>query len=88
MRLTSSQVNYIYQKYYCIDFNFDPYHNSKKALIRLLIEGAFPSPKEWDKIAYQEGYYSHLTLEYISNLNWRSFQSFLKKELQDELKRA
>ena len=65
---------------------FNPYLNSKNKLIQMTIEGEFPSTKQWNKIAYKEGYYSSASMKYIENCSWKQLEVKIKKEIKEILK--
>lgn len=76
------KIDKIIERYYGRDILFSPYANSKHRLVRLILENDFPTVKEWNLIAEQEGYLSHVSLEYITGYNWKE----LKKQLINEVK--
>lgn len=76
------KIDKIIEKYYGRDILFSPYVNSKHRLVRLILENDFPTVEEWNYIAEQEGYLSHISLEYITGYNWKE----LKKQLTNEIK--
>lgn len=41
----------------------------------------FPSVKEWNEFAKENNYLSHVSLEYISKLNWKYLEVKIKREL-------
>ena len=79
------KLDIIIEKYYKHEVHFSPYINSKNKLIRMIIEEGFPMVSEWNTIAMEEGYFSHVSLEYISGFNWKQLQRELKKELKQIL---
>lgn len=44
----------------------------------------FPSVQEWNKFAKENNYLSHISLEYISKLNWKYLQIKVERELNIE----
>lgn len=76
------KLDWVIRKYYGRNVFFNPYLNSKNKLIRMLIEGEFPTVEQWNEIADLEGYLSHISLEYIGECNWKQ----LKKNLLNEIK--
>ena len=76
------KLDKIIEKYYGRDIYFNPYLNSKNRLIRMLIQGDFPTVEEWNKIAEEEGYFSHISLEYIGECNWKELKIKLLKEVK------
>lgn len=80
-----SKLDKIIEKYYGRDIYFNPYLNSKNRLIRMIIEGEFPTVEEWNKIAEEEGYLSHISLEYIGECNWKELKIKLIKEIKQIL---
>ena len=64
------KLDKIIEKYYGRNIYFNPYLNSKNRLVRMIIEGEFPTVEEWNKIAEQEGYLSHISLEYIGAVSY------------------
>ncbi len=79
------KLDRIIEKYYGRDIYFNPYLNSKNRLIRMIIEGDFPTVEEWNKIAEEEGYLSHISLEYIGECNWKELKIKLFKEVRQIL---
>jgi len=79
------KLDKLIEKYYCRNTYFNPYLNSKNRLIRMIIEGEFPTVEEWNKIAEEEGYLSHISLEYIAECNWKQLRMKLVKELKQIL---
>lgn len=71
--------------YYNRRIYFQPYTNSRNRLIQLILEERFPSPQEWNKIAYQEGLFSSITMKYIENCDWKGIEKKFRKELKDLL---
>ena len=47
-------------------------------------ENKFPGVTEWDKFAMANNYLSHVSLEYISKLNWKYLK--IKVERENNLK--
>ncbi len=72
----------IIEKYYGRNIYFNPYLNSKNKLARMIIDGEFPTVEEWNKIAEEEGYLSHISLEYIGECNWKELKIKLIKEIK------
>lgn len=79
------KLDKIIEKYYGRNIYFNPYLNSKNKLIRMIIDGEFPTVEEWNKIAEKEGYLSHISLEYIGECNWKELKIKLIKELKQIL---
>lgn len=79
------KLDWIIRKYYERDILFNPYLNSKNQLIRMLIKGEFPTVEEWNEIADQKGYLSHISLEYIGECNWKEIKKSLMNEIKDIL---
>ena len=44
-------------------------------------EDRFPSVIEWDKFAMKNNYLSHISLEYISKLNWKYLKIKVEREI-------
>lgn len=82
------KIEIIKDTYYKRDVKFSPYKNSKNKLVQLLLEEGFPTVREWNKIAKQEDYFSHISLEYITNCNWKELERKLITELRDILLRG
>ena len=58
------------------------YNNSYKALKKVTNEmKKFPLVQEWNKYAKENNYLSHLSLEYISKLDWNYLQVKVEREL-------
>jgi len=76
------KLDKIIERYYGRNVYFNPYLNSKNKLARMIIEGDFPTVEEWNKIAEEEGYLSHISLEYIAECNWKQFKIKLLKEIK------
>lgn len=81
----NEKLDKIIEKYYGRNIYFNPYINSKNKLIRMIIDGEFPTVEEWNKIAEEEGYLSHISLEYIGECNWKELKIKLIKELKQIL---
>ncbi|MCI8353143.1 MAG: hypothetical protein HFJ58_06150 [Clostridia bacterium] len=79
------KLDKIIEKYYGRNIYFNPYLNSKNRLVRMIIEGEFPTVEEWNKIAEEEGYLSHISLEYIGECNWKELKIKLIKEIKQIL---
>ena len=79
------KLDKIVEKYYGRNIYFNPYLNSKNKLARMIIEGEFPTVEEWNKIAEEEGYLSHISLEYIGECNWKELKIKLIKEVKQIL---
>lgn len=79
------KLDKIINKYYGRNIHFNPYLNSKNKLVRMIIDGEFPTVEEWNKIAEEEGYLSHISLEYIGECNWKQLKIKLIKELKQIL---
>ena len=80
-----NKLDKIIEKYYGRNIYFNPYLNSKNRLVRMIIEGEFPTVEEWNKIAEEEGYLSHISLEYIGECNWKELKIKLIKEIKQIL---
>ncbi len=76
------KLDIIIEKYYSRDILFNPYHNSKNRLMRMIIEDDFPTVEKWNKIAEDEGYLSHISLEYIAECNWKQLKIKMIKEIK------
>lgn len=81
----NEKIDVIIEKYYGRNIPFNPYLNSKHKLIRLIIEGEFPTVEQWNSIAAQEGYLSHVSLEYITEKNWKELKKYLTNEIKNIL---
>lgn len=81
----NEKIDVIINKYYGRNIPFNPYLNSKNKLIRLIIEGEFPTVEKWNEIAEQEGYLSHISLEYITEKNWKTLKKYLTNEIKSIL---
>lgn len=81
----NEKIDVIIKKYYGRNIPFNPYLNSKNKLIRLIIEGEFPPVEKWNEIAEQEGYLSHISLEYITEKNWKTLKKYLTNEIKSIL---
>lgn len=79
------KLDKIIEKYYGRDIYFNPYLNSKNRLVRMIIDGDFPTVDEWNEIAEKEGYLSHISLEYIAECNWKELKLKILKELKQLL---
>ncbi len=77
-----NKLDKIIEKYYGRNIYFNPYLNSKNRLVRMIIEGDFPTVEEWNKIAEEEGYLSHISLEYLGECNWKELKIKLIKEIK------
>lgn len=76
------KLDKIIEKYYGRDIHFNPYLNSKNRLVRMIIEDDFPTVEKWNQIAEEEGYLSHISLEYIAECNWKQLKIKLIKEIK------
>ncbi len=45
----------------------------------------FPTVKQWDKIAKEEGFLSHISLEYMMKTNWNNLRVKTLRELNIEI---
>lgn len=79
------KLDKIIQEYYGREIFLKHYLNSKNKLIRMLIEGEFPTVEEWNIIADNEGYLSHVSLEFIAECNWKELRIKLIKEIKSIL---
>ena len=79
------KLDIIIEKYYSRDILFNPYHNSKNRLMRMIIEDDFPTVEKWNQIAEDEGYLSHISLEYIAECNWKQLKIKMIKEIREIL---
>lgn len=79
-------VEKIWNKYYKRRIEFQPLLASKIKLSQMIIEGVYPNVKKWDKIAVDEGYLSHKTIEYIENCDWRDIEIKLLREIKKEIR--
>lgn len=59
------------------------YYNRSYEALKLLTKqlGKFPIVKEWNKYAKENNYLSHISLEYISKLDWNYLQIKVEREL-------
>lgn len=57
------------------------YKESYRALKRYTERKKFPLVEEWDKYARENGYLSHLSIEYISLTNWREIEKLIIREI-------
>lgn len=81
------KVDLILKLYYNRRIYLQPYSNSRNRLIQLVLEERFPSPQEWNRIAYQEGMFSSITMKYIENCDWKGLEKKYRKELKQLLER-
>ena len=63
--------------------------NTKKNLIKKIKEivlntKKFPTVKQWDKIAKEGGFLSHISLEYMMKTNWNNLRVKTLRELNIE----
>ena len=79
------KLDKIIEKYYGRNVYFNPYLNSKNQLVRMILEDDFPTVGKWDEIAKNDGYLSHISLEYITECNWKQLKQKLIKEIKDIL---
>lgn len=79
------KVEIIYEKYYEKSY-FRPYMNSRNKLAQMIIEGEFPTVKEWNKIAYQDGFLSSTTMKYMEDCSWNQLEQRIRKEIKKILK--
>lgn len=60
----------------------DNYDASYKALIQITIDfGKFPTIAEWNKYAQEYGYLNHISLQFITKLNWNKLRRKVKREI-------
>ena len=45
----------------------------------------FPTVKQWDKIAKEKGFLSHISLEYMMKSNWNNLRVKTLRELNIEI---
>lgn len=79
------KLDIIIEKYYSRELNFNSYANSKNKLVRLILEGDFPTVKEWNSLAKKNGYFSNISLEYITGYNWKMLEKELRREIKEIL---
>lgn len=80
------KASLIFNKYYK-HINFQPYLNTRNKLIQMIVEEEFPTTKEWNKIANEEGYYTSISIKFIEGCDWKRLKKKLQEELQELLKR-
>ena len=44
--------------------------------------GHFPTVKEWNKYAYSNRLLSHISIEYISKMNWSKLEKYIRLEIK------
>ena len=60
-------------------------NKSYQALKEDIIENKkFPTVKQWNKLAEEKGYLSHIALEYIMKTNWNNLRVKTLRELKSE----
>lgn len=60
-------------------------NNSYQALKEEVIKNKkFPTVKQWNKLAKEKGYLSHIALEYIMKTNWNNLRVKTLRELNIE----
>lgn len=79
------KLDIIIKRYYGRNIYFNPYLNSKNKLVRLVLEDDFPTVEMWNKVAEEEGYLSHVSLEYIGECNWKELRKKIIKEIREIL---
>lgn len=73
----SKLVNELYTK----DIS-ENYNASYSALIKITEDfGEFPTIPEWNKYAQEHGYLNHISLQFITKLNWSKIRRKVKKEI-------
>lgn len=66
----------------------ESYDASYKALIQITIDFAkFPTIAEWNKYAQEHGYLNHISLQFITKLNWNKLRRKVKREITKQKKR-
>lgn len=80
-----SKLDIIIEKYYSREIKFNSYLNSKNKLVRMILEGEFPTVKEWNDIAKKNGYFSNVSIEYITGYNWKKLEKALRNEIKEIL---
>lgn len=59
------------------------YYTSYKHLADLIKEtGEFPTIKEWDEYAMKNILLSHVSIEYISGMNWHKLRDYMLQEIK------
>lgn len=48
----------------------------------LLETGEFPSVKDWNKYAKENFLLNHVSIEYISGMNWKKLKEFIRLEIK------
>ena len=79
------KIEILIQTYYVREIKFKPFLNAKNKLIQLILEEGFPTVKQWNTIAKQQDYFSHRSLEYITNCNWKELERSLILEIKSML---
>lgn len=58
------------------------YNESYAALMKITKDfGDFPTIAEWNKYAKEHGYLNHISLQFITKLNWHKLRRKVKKEI-------
>lgn len=65
------------------------FERSMKALQYVTVQlEKFPTVEEWNRFAMENGMYSSLSLEYMSQMNWNKIRTNIYKEINHSVKQA
>ena len=89
-RKISLEIDNLLNKYYKIEKEYDEnntmivkYKKSLNELRNLTIDlGSFPNTKIWNKYAMENNCLNHISIEYISGVNWHKIEKRVKLEIE------
>lgn len=81
--LIKEYYNSIEEIKYPKDSEMLEYYNKSYETLKIMTQELkrFPQVKEWNKYAKENNYLSHLSLEYMSKLDWNYLQVKVEREL-------
>lgn len=71
-----------FRKYPKDSFIYKAYERSYRALKSYTEKKHFPNVQEWNNYAQQNNYLSHISIEYISLMNWRDIETLINREIR------
>lgn len=80
------KLELIIEKYYGERKIFQSLDNAYNKLAQLVIQDEYPNSRDWNRIAYEEGYLSSITIQCRLNRNWKDIRKFILEEIKDILK--
>lgn len=85
----SKKLDKLINQHYNNEVEFPPdsdmkvwYYHSYKYLINITKDtGEFPTVKVWDKYAVKNNLLGHISMEYISGMNWNNLRDYILLEI-------